>query len=954
MNNPSGNVTFLFTDIESSTKLSQEFPDSYSDELKRHNSILQEAVDTNNGFVFKVAGDAFCCGFHNAQDAVKAAVNAQIKINSEEWKKAEIKVRMGIHSGTAEWNGSDYVGYICLARTARIMSASNGGQIIISEDAYNLYSRKESDEISFRDLGERRLKDLNQPMKLYQIISAGIPEDFAPLKTIDARPNNFPVQLTSFIGREKQISEIKKILENSRLVTLLGSGGSGKTSLALQIGADMIDEFTNGVFITEFANITDKSLLLQIVMNTHNIKEVKGQTQEKAITDFLKDREILLILDNCEHLIHECAKLAESLLTNCPKLKIIATSREVLNCLGENRYRVPSLTLPDPDHDYSLDELTQFEAVRLFIERAHSLNQNFKVTDENAPALIRICYQLDGIPLAIELAAARIKVLSAEKICEKLGDRFKLLTGGKRTALPRQQTLKAMVDWSYDLLSEKEKIMLQRSTVFSGGWTPESAEKICSDDIIDYSEIPDLLVNLTDKSLIKLLDNDNKVRFFMLETIKKYGDELLTSSGSKEALKEKHFNYFYNLARNSLERFIGPEQKTWINKFDSENENLRDSLNWALKNIPELSVEMTVDMAKFWELRSQFTEALEFLKKCSEYTESSDKIWKAKTLYWTGFFLTNQGNYSEAKIYMKKSLDIFKELKDKEGEALALMHFATIGLFESDYENLFSNSEKSLAISMEIHNKNFIAQNLQNTALGLMQLGKHNEAREKLDESLLLYRELNDTVQLAKIIGNIGALYYLEGNFEKSLVSLEESLQLRYEIGDRHGISIALSNLGSVAYMQKDFDKSEIYLKKSLVIIRELGDKRVCVTAINTLGNIALDKGNLTAAFDLFRESIIIAMDLGDNYSIAKGFEGYSNILIKQKRYAEGCKIASRYISVLKATNKNLIEGELERIEVTKNIFKENLSEDEFKRLWNEGEIMSNENALEYMDLIAK
>ncbi|HMS32445.1 MAG TPA: tetratricopeptide repeat protein [Ignavibacteria bacterium] len=952
--NPTGNVTFLFTDIEDGTKLSQQFQETYSDILERHNEILYEAVESNQGFIFKTAGDAFCCSFQNADDAVKAAVDAQIKINSEDWKEAEIRVRMGIHSGYAEWNGSDYMGYICLARTSRIMSASNGGQIIISDDAYNLYSLKVSGEISFRDLGERRLKDLNQPLKLYQIISSGIPDDFTPLKTIDARPNNLPVQITSFIGRGKEISEIKKILETSGLVTLLGAGGSGKTSLALQVGAEMTDESANGVYITEFASITDESLILQTLMNTHDIKEVKGQTQELTVTEFFKDREILLILDNCEHLIHECSNLAEMLLVNCPKLKIIATSREVLNCPGEYRYRVPSLTLPDPDAVISPSELLRFEAVRLFIERALTLNQGFRVMDENAPALIRICNQLDGIPLAIELAAARIKVLSVEKISEKLIDRFKFLTGGKRTALPRQQTLKAMMDWSYDLLSVKEKIMLQRLTVFSGGWTQESAENVCPDEMIQESEIQNLLDHLRDKSLIKLSNDGGKVRYLMLETIRKYGDELLSFSGMKEAVQEKHFYYYYNLALNSRERFMGPEQKTWIKKFDSENENLRDSINWSLKNKPELSVVISVEMAKFWELRSQFTEALEFLRKSSEYADSNEKIWKARNLYWTGFFLTNQGNYSEAKIFMKTSLEIFKELKDKEGEALVHMHLATIGLFESDYLNLFKNSEKSLAISIELNNKNFIAQNLQNTGLGLMQQGKHNEARKKLDESLLLYRELNDTVQLAKIIGNIGALYYLEGNLENSLASLEESLQLRYEIGDRQGISIALSNLGSVAYMQKDFDRSEMYLNKSLVIIRELGDKRVCVTAINTLGNIALDKGNLNTAFDLFRESVLIAMDLGDNYSIAKGFEGYSNILIKQNRYAEGCKIASRYISVLKATNKNLIEGELDRIEVTKNTFKENLSEDEFRKLWTEGESMTNENALEYMDSIKK
>ena len=362
MERPTGNVTFLFTDIEGSTKLAQDFSEALPFALERHNTILREAVGLNNGFMFKTIGDAFCCAFGNAHEAVRAATDAQIKLNSEKWKDAVIKVRMGIHTGKSEWNGSDYMGYVTLARTQRIMSAAYGGQILISENVYEMFSEN---SISVRDLGNRRLKDLIQPVNLYQILSTEIPADFPPLKTLDARPNNLPVQLTNFIGRETDISEIKKTLTNSRLITLLGPGGTGKTRLSMQIAADMIDEYSNGVFIAEIAQVSDPSLIIQTVMNSLGVNEVKGQSQDLTLSEFLKEKEMIIIMDNCEHLIKECAELAEKLLLKCRKLKIIATSREALNCSGERTYKVPPLSLPDPNLKNSPEKLTQYEAVQL-------------------------------------------------------------------------------------------------------------------------------------------------------------------------------------------------------------------------------------------------------------------------------------------------------------------------------------------------------------------------------------------------------------------------------------------------------------------------------------------------------------------------------------------------------------------------------------------------------------
>lgn len=952
MEKPTGLVTFLFTDIEGSTKLAHDFPETLPSALERHNETMREAVKLNNGFVFKIIGDAFCCAFGNADEAVRAAIDALIKLNSEKWEDAVIKVRMGIHTGKSEWNGSDYMGYVTLARTQRIMSVAYGGQILISENTNEMFSEKATDSVSVRDLGNRRLKDLIQPVKLFQILSSEIPADFPPLKTLDARPNNLPVQLTNFIGRETDISEIKKTLTNSRLITLLGPGGTGKTRLSMQIAADMIDEYSNGVFIAEMAQISDPSLVIQTLMNCLGVNEVKGQSQELTLAEFLKDKEMIIILDNCEHLINECAELAEKLLIKCRKLKIIATSREALNSSGERTYRVPPLSLPDPNLKNSPEKLTQYEAVRLFIERALVINQEFRVTNENAPALAQICFQLDGIPLAIELAAARINVLSPEGIKDRLEDRFKLLTGGKRTALPRQQTLRALIDWSYDLLSEKEKLLWQRLTIFSGGWTFEASEKVCSDEMLDEYEILDLLGNLIDKSLVKATETDHTFRYSMLETIRKYGNEKLNESGKRNELQEKHFNYFFDLARDSETGLTGNEQKEWINKIALENENIRECLNWSLTNKQESSLKMSVALGKFWELRSHFTEGLETMRKCIDISEDADLIWKAKAIYWTGFFYIHQGKYAESKKYLNQCLAIFNETNNKEGEALTMISLATIGLFETDYTNLFLYSEKSLNLSKEINNSSYIARNKQNMALGLMQQGKHEAARSMFQESIIVYRELNDHVQLAKIIGNIGALEYLLSNFDKARSAFEESLKIRQELGDRQGISISLSNLGSVAYMIKDYDESERRLQESLEISEELGDKRILVTTIGTLGSIAIDIGDYSKAVKLHCRSVEIANEIGDKYSMAKGIEGFAMILVAMKKYKEGCLMAAKYISLLEASNKNIIEGEFIRIEEIKTTLKSNLDDADFQKYWTEGESMTIEKVLEYASTI--
>ncbi|HLA06115.1 MAG TPA: adenylate/guanylate cyclase domain-containing protein, partial [Anaerolineales bacterium] len=451
---PSGTVTFLFTDIEGSTKLAQEHPDEMPALLARHHEILNQSIQAHNGYAFQVVGDSFAAAFHSASDALNAALEAQRSLHNETWSPAPIRVRMGIHTGAAQLNNDSvqivYTGYATLASTQRIMSAGHGGQVLLSSATRELARDMLPTDTELLDLGEKRLKDLLRPEHLYQLNASGLPVDFPHLRTLDFFPNNLPIQLTTFVGRKKEITELKQELDEHRLVTLTGSGGTGKTRLSLQVAADLLDHFEHGVWFVELASLADPELIPQTILSAIGISEQAGRPPLELLKEYLHEKKTLIVLDNCEHLIEASAKVANTLLNAAPSLKVLASSREALGVKGELSYPVPSLSLPDPKHLPVIEQLSQYEAVRLFIDRALLVSPHFDMDKDNAPFIAQICFRLDGIPLAIELAAARVKMLSVEQIAKRLDDRFRLLTGGARTALPRQQTLRALIDWSYD------------------------------------------------------------------------------------------------------------------------------------------------------------------------------------------------------------------------------------------------------------------------------------------------------------------------------------------------------------------------------------------------------------------------------------------------------------------------------------------------------------------------
>lgn len=885
---PSGTVTFLFTDIEGSTKLAHDYPDIHQSILEQHHSILRNAIESNGGFVFEIIGDAFCSAFGNAGDALYSAIKIQSELAEEFSGEIKIRVRIGIHTGITEWNGDSYMGYITLARSQRIMSAGYGGQVLLSKDSYDNIKADDLSKFSFRDLGERRLKDMIVPIRLYQLTADNLQQEFPPLKTLDARPNNLPVQLTTFIGREKEIAEVKKLMSDSRLLTFTGPGGTGKTRLSMQVAVDVIDEFDHGVWLTELASLKDPDFIMQAIARSIGISEQANQNTETAVFNFLVDKKLLIILDNCEHLIEACAELSERMLNKFPDLKIIATSREALRCSGETIYKVQALSIPDPEKNISLVSLSQYESVRLFIERALSVKPDFRINNYNAPAVSQICYRLDGIPLAIELAAARINVLTPENICDKLNNRFNLLTKGSRTALPRQQTLKALIDWSYDMLNEKEKLFLQRLSVFSGGWTLESAEEICSDEIIDSMEIMDLHTNLLDKSLINSIEKSGVIKFFLLETIRHYAKEKLIDD---TGIKRKHYEYYSKIADYDFAMKTIMKQEEWINNVDNDISNIRKALTNIIEDNHAEAIEFLTAMTNYWKMKGYYFEGYQTCNNLlMKNTEVSPDL-KASLMYNTGLHAYGLGNITESKRLGAESLELFRKCSNKNGIAQALNLVAVnLSMFSSDDNEILKLYNEAYSLYCELNNKKETGTVLYNMSFPLQRMGRMEEALNHKLESLKIFKEFNDAYQILVLLANLGSFEISRGNYKQAKIYTEESLAGSKKLDDKYLISANLINSGNVYFGMNEFEKSEQLYEEALLIMQEQGYKSHLLAGLVYLGDVNLKLNKADKAKYYYSESLKLGRDTGNDFFLSKNLLGMGICFFNEQKYEYSLK----------------------------------------------------------------
>ncbi|MGE5464542.1 MAG: AAA family ATPase, partial [Syntrophothermus sp.] len=811
--------------------MAREHPERWERARARHHEILREAIECHQGYVFQIIGDAFCAAFHTAGDALRAAIKSQITLCSEPWDDVPVKVRMGIHTGKVEiQENGEYHGYLAMSRVQRLMSAGHGGQVLISAAAQELLIDDFPSDVSFRDLGERRLKDLIRPEHIYQLVIPGLPVDFPPLKTLETYRHNLPVQLTSFIGREKEMKDVKRSALEHRLVTLTGVGGTGKTRLALQVAADLLDGFRDGVWFVELAPIGDPDLIPQTIVSCLGIPEQPGQTMLQLLSEYIRTRTLLLVLDNCEHLITDCAQLVETLLTHAPSIKIIATSREALGVAGEMIWHVPSLSLPDIRQLPAIEQLTQYEAVQLFIERAMLVQPQFLVTNQNAPAVAQICFRLDGIPLAIELAAARVKGLSPEQIAARLDDRFRLLTGGGRTALPRQRTLQAAIDWSYRLLSEEERMLLRRLSVFAGGWTLEAAEQVCASDELDSYQILDLLLTLVDKSLVVAKAQGTDPRYHTLETIRQYAQEKLDESGESMLARDRHLEYFRSLAEQARPHLQDGEQFAWLERLEDELDNVRAALTWALQGSSvqaglSLASDLVADAGGFWFIRGHLKEGCQFLEHLlvrSQATARMDVLaagyCATATLEWW------LPDFAAANRNIKQSESLWLQLgpsyKVKVAKARILENYIQMNS-DPTYDPIVVFRE-NLVIFQEANDRWMMAHILFGVAVRLHKQGDSTSARKTFEKSRSLFLECGDHIRAKNNHIHLAGIAQEEGRYADARLLCEETLpffrKLNFYLRDE-----PLWILGALAVMEGDYARAKAWYTECLSFEREIG-----------------------------------------------------------------------------------------------------------------------------------
>lgn len=870
-------ATFFFTDIEGSTRLWESAPEKMKTALQRHHAILQEAISSNSGEVFQTIGDALCAVFATASTALSAAVTAQRELYQELWDLPfPIRVRIGIHTGEAELleHGSSTVGYASnptMNRVARILNAAHGGQVLLSSVTKDLLKDVFPANTELRDLGKHYLKDLVRPEHLFQLNIAGLPSFFPPPKTLNAR-HNLPVQLTSFVGREKEIAEVIDLLQRSRLITLIGPGGTGKTRLSIQVGKELLDGYPDGIWIVELASLLDPLLIPRTAATALGLREEPQRPVLDMLCDYLRDKQLLFILDNCEHLVEACAEFADRLLKAGSQIRILATSRETLGTGGEFSYLVPSLQLPNMKALPNVEELSQCEAVRLFSERASGKTQRFSITDENAFFIAQICYRLDGIPLAIELAAGKIRSLSPQQIAQRLDDRFRLLTGGSRTALPRHQTLHAAIEWSYNLLSSSEQILFRRLSVFVNGWTFAAAESVCSDydttadDALKTEDILDSLSQLVNKSLVMAEERNETMRYHMLETIRQHADKELGKLTEADRIRDYHLKFYLELAEQAEPRLLGTDQLIWLERLEQELDNIRAALEWSSKGEHIVAgLRLAGALWRFWDVRSHWSEGRERLTTLLAHPHAAARMReRAKALYTSGILAQIQTDHAAGGPLFLEGLAISRELEDKKAIGYFLVGLARTWERYRGHQEAGTLLDESLEIFRRLGDRWGLAAALGGQAAYAFVQEDFAKANSSRANSIAIYRELGDNISLASSLSGLAFVMMFQGNYEQSSILYTEALEIFQAIGHKWGIASAIRTLGEVARCQGDYDRAKFHYEKSLELSLEIGDKYLVAAALHNLGYVSQHESNYSEMVASFRQCLVISHEVQD------------------------------------------------------------------------------------------
>jgi predicted ATPase/class 3 adenylate cyclase len=873
---PTGTVTFLFTDIEGSTRRWETQPEAMDVALQRHDAILRETIERHGGYVFKTVGDAFCAAFAVAPDGLDAALAAQHALHDEAWPEVtgDVRVRMALHTGAAEARNGDYFGPT-LNRIARILSAGYGGQVLLSTVTQELVRDHLPANVELWDLGEHRLKDLTRPERLYQLAAWGLPAAFPPLRTLDARPHNLPLQATPFIGRDREVAEVRERLlqPDTRLLTLTGPAGTGKTRLALQVAADCLDGFPDGVFFVALAPISDPELVLPAIATTLGVKEVAGRSLAQTLAMHLRDKRLLLVLDNVEQLVPAAPPIAD-LLTACLSVKALATSRSVLHLYGERQYAVPPLTLPDSRRPPPLEHFSQYSAVQLFIERAQDVRPDFAVTNETAPAVAEICARLDGLPLAIELAAARTRLLSPAALLARLDQRLTLLTGGAQNLPARQQTLRAAIAWSYDLLSPEERALFRRLSVFAGGCTMEAAETVCGEGngqratsggpdpsslLVARDDVLDLLASLVDKSLLREAEGpDDEPRVSMLETIREYALDQLEASGEDARSRDAHARYVRDLVERAAPQLAGPQQALWLARLEAEHDNLRAALHWSLGvgANHDVALALAGRLAPFWEVRGHLSEGRRWLEQALSVAGAAPESLRLRALSAAGGLARAQGDMRQAAVCWEEALGLARQLGDEARIAGQLLNLGIVANAERDHVRATALLEQSIELARGHGRTALMARALNHLGNAARAQGDRPRAAACYTESLALNRELEDRREIAWLISNLARLAVEEGEVHRAASMFDESAAIFRQLGDRRALAQTLIAAGEVARQGEAYGRAAELYDEARSLGLELDLPTLVAAALHNLGQVALQEGDGRHAEALLREGL--------------------------------------------------------------------------------------------------
>jgi predicted ATPase/DNA-binding CsgD family transcriptional regulator len=628
---------------------------------------------------------------------------------------------------------------------------------------------------------------------------------------VNSIPNNLPLQLTSFVGRERELAEVARLLLTTRLLTLTGAGGSGKTRLALEVASQLLKGFPGGVWIEELAALSDQELVLQVTASALGVREAPGHALTELLIDYLKPRHVLLVLDNCEHLIEACAQLGETLLQACPRLRILATSREPLHIAGELIWLVPGLSIPDLRRLSTPENLLRFEAVQLFSERAKTALPTFEVRADNAAALAQVCSRLDGIPLAIELAAARVRVLSVEQIASRLDDSLRLLAGGYRTGLARHQTLKATLDWSYDLLTDKERRSFQRLAVFAGGFSLEAAEVVCAGEGIEPDEVLDLLTALVDRSLLIVDKQPGRApRYRLLEPIRQYSAERLRSSGEEAILRKLHRDWYLARAMSADPQLHGPQQVVWVDWLETEHDNLRAALAWSQREPEgaEPGLQLAISLNLFWQMRGYLSEGRRWLEIMLFRGSQAPAALRARALSAAGFLANISGDFAQARAFLEQSLAMYQDLADSSSIGWQLMYLAYLAQHERDFSCAASLARQSLSLQRAVEDPWGIAGSLSCLADIVFIQGDITRAYTLLEEAVALARAVGNWWSLGRRLVRMGQVAQAQGNLEHAQASIQEGLATCKEAGDYWGVIKALVGSAGVAVRRSEPERA--------------------------------------------------------------------------------------------------------------------------------------------------